>query len=218
VLHLLLVILPLGLAAAVSPVMTTEQAVLLAAPGGRRTASLYAAGTGLVLAAYVAAVILLGQSLSLPRAPQLDARLDLLVGGILLALSLALRLWYARHPPRPRTSRPLMSPPRAFAFGVFSMSTNVTSLALVLPAAKEIAASGLGPWWSGVAGALLVVTVCLPAWGPVVLVSATPGPAGRLLGRLERLIDRRGRTLVVVLVAAAGAFFVARGALRLLGG
>ena len=49
-LHLLVVLVPLGLAASVSPVMLTEQTVLLAGPQGRRTGFLYAAGTGVVLA------------------------------------------------------------------------------------------------------------------------------------------------------------------------
>ncbi|MGZ4459999.1 MAG: hypothetical protein ACXVW2_09365 [Nocardioidaceae bacterium] len=44
-LHLLLVLVPLGLAAAVGPVMLTEQTVLLAGPQGRRSGLLYAAGT-----------------------------------------------------------------------------------------------------------------------------------------------------------------------------
>src|SRR4249919_1312962 len=47
--HLLLVLVPLGLAAGVSPVMLTEQTVLLAGPGGTRTGWAYAAGTATVL-------------------------------------------------------------------------------------------------------------------------------------------------------------------------
>ncbi|QBR90915.1 GAP family protein [Nocardioides euryhalodurans] len=216
-LHLLIVVLPLGLAAAVSPVMVTEQAVLLAGPRGRRTAALYAAGTGTVLAGLVGAVLLLGRSLSLPRAPQLDASLDLLIGGLLLALAAVLGVWHpGRRRTKERSHRPL-TPAGAFAFGAFSMATNVTTLALVVPAAKEIAASPLAVWEHVTAALLLVGVVCLPAWGPVALTSVAPGPASRLLARMQRLIDRHGRLLVTLLIVAAGGFFVVRGILRLAG-
>ncbi|MGH3365325.1 MAG: hypothetical protein ACRDOW_11425, partial [Nocardioidaceae bacterium] len=60
-LHLLLVLVPLGLAASVSPVMLTEQTVLLAVPGGRRAGLLYAAGAAIVLVLLVAAVLVMGR-------------------------------------------------------------------------------------------------------------------------------------------------------------
>jgi threonine/homoserine/homoserine lactone efflux protein len=217
VLHLLFVLVPLGLASSVSPVMLTEQTVLLAAPEGRRTGLLYAVGTATVLVVVVGGVVMLGQSLELPAAPHLNASLDLLVGGLLLALALVLRLW--RRPERPEQgrTRQRMNPPAAYAFGVFSMATNVTTLALVVPAAKEIAASELAAWEGVVAAALLVTVACVPAWGPVALVSVATETAGRLLDRVERLIHRRGRLMVVVLVGAAGTFLLVRGLVRLAG-
>jgi threonine/homoserine/homoserine lactone efflux protein len=218
VLHLLLVLLPLGLAAAVSPVMLTEQTVLLATPDGRRTGLLYATGTVVVLTLLVGGVVLLGQSLSLPAAPHLDAALDLLLGALLCAIALMLHLWRRSDPSTSRQhTRKRMSPPAAFGFGVFSMATNVTTLALVAPAAKEIAASDVAAWEGVVAAALLVSLGCVPAWAPVVLVAVAPQTAGGLLDRLELLIQRHGRLLVVVLIAAAGVFLLVRGAARLTG-
>lgn len=216
-LHLLFVLVPLGLAAAVSPVMLTEQTVLLAAPEGRRTGLLYAAGTVTVLTVLVCGIALVGQSLSLPKAPHLDASLDLLIGGLLLALALALHLRHPRHHAARRRSDHRMKPPEAFAFGVFSMATNATTLALVVPAAKEIAASHVTEW-EGIATATLLVTVaCLPAWGPVALTSVAPVTACRFLNWLEQLIHRLGHLLVILLIAAAGAFLLLRGLLRLVG-
>lgn len=216
-LHLVFVLVPLGLAASVSPVMLTEQTVLLAAPEGRRTSLLYAAGTVTVLAVLVGSIVLLGQSLSLPKAPHLSASLDLLVGTLLLVLAIALHVWRpSNHSPHPR-NRQRMNPPAAFAFGVFSMATNVTTLALVLPGAKEIAASHLGAGEGIAAAALLVTVACLPAWGPVALTSIAPGTATRLLNRLERLFHRHGRLLATLLVAAAAALLLLRGLLRLVG-
>lgn len=215
--HLLLVLVPLGLAAAVSPVMVTEQTVLLAGPKGRRTGLLFAAGSSAVLVTLVAGTLLAGRSLSLPRAPHLDAALDLVIGGLLLALAALLSLWHGGDRESRRRSRERVSQPAAFAFGAFSMATNVTTLALVLPAAKEIAASHVPTWGGLVAAVLLVALADLPAWGPVALESAAPTTAHRLLTLLDRLVHRHGRVLVALLVAAAGAFLVTRGVARLVG-
>ncbi|WP_030483508.1 GAP family protein [Nocardioides aequoreus] len=217
-LHLLAVVLPLALAAAVSPVMLTEQAVILAAPGGRRLAWRYAAGTAVVLSALVGVVVTAGQSLSLPQAPRLNASLDLAVGAALLLLALVLWRLQRERPPRAKPPRERMSPSRAFGFGAFSMATNVTSLALVVPAAKEIASSDLATASCVVAAVLLVGVVCLPAWGPVAATALAPAVAERVLTRLHDLIDQHGRTLVVLLVAAAGTFLVVRGVVRLVTG
>jgi hypothetical protein len=67
------------------------------------------------------------------------------------------------------------------------------------------------------AAALLVALGCLPAWGPVALDTALPEAADRLLGRLERVITEHGRTLVALLIGAAGLFFLGRGIIHLVG-
>ena len=80
----LAVILPLGLAGAVSPVMLTEQTVLLAGPDGRRAGVRYAAGVVLTTFVIVVAIVLVGRAISLPTEPHLDASLDLVVGLVLV--------------------------------------------------------------------------------------------------------------------------------------
>ena len=216
-LHLLVVLVPLGLAASVSPVMLTEQTVLLAGPQGRRTGFLYAAGTGVVLAVFVGAILFVGRSISLPKAPHLDAALDLVVGGVLLALAVAVRLLPTGHHDEHEHEPKQLSPPAAFGFGIFAMATNFTTLALVVAAGKEIAADHVAIWEVAVAAVLLVALGCLPAWGPVALDSAAPATADRLLDNLELLIARYGRPTVVVVIGAAGAFLVVRGIVRLVG-
>ena len=102
-----------------------------------------------------------------------------------------------------------MGPRTALAFGVVSMATNITTLALVVPAAKEVAASDLGPAGRAVAVIVLVVLASIPAWSPVALTEVAPGPAERGLRALSDLIRRRGRLLTVACLAgvrgAAGA-------------
>jgi hypothetical protein len=216
VLHLLLGVLPLAAAASVSPMMLTEQTVLLAGPDGRRAARRYATGVVLVATVAVVVVLTLGRSLVLPRAPQLSASLDLVAGALLLVLAAIVHRRRPRRAPRPRTGpRRRMSGPRAVAFGMVSMATNVTSLALVVPAAKEIAASRLAVGWWLPPLLLLVAAATAPAWGPVALDAAVPRASARVLGALQRTIDRHGRTLVVVLLVGGAVYVLVRGTVRL---
>lgn len=215
-LRVLAVVVPLGLAGAVSPVMLTEQTVLLAAPGGRRAATRYAIGAVLTLLLFASVLVVFGRSISLPQEPHLDATLDLVLGALLTALALMVR---GRRPraraPRPR--RGAMSPRAALTFGVVSMATNLTTLALVVPAAKEIAASDLGPASRAVVVVVLVALAAIPAWSPVALTEIARGPAERGLRALADLIARRGRLLTVVCLAGSGALLLLRGVVRLLG-
>jgi hypothetical protein len=216
VLHLLLVVVPLGLAAGVSPVMLTEQTVLLAAPGGRRAAWLYAVGTIAVLVLLCLGLLALGRRLSLPSAPHLDAALDLWIGGGLLVLAVAVHLlWKRKRGGDSRRQTHHLSSPAAFGFGVFAMATNVTTLALVVAATREVAASPVATWQRIVVGTLVVVLACLPAWGPVALAATAPHAADRVLGEVDDLLRRSGRLLVVLVLAAGGVFLVVRGMLRM---
>ena len=214
-------VVPLGLAGAVSPVLLTEQTVLLAGPGGYRAGLRFAAGAGLVLLIIVCSLVLFGRAISLPTAPKLDATLDLVLGLALLVVAVVVRRLGRRNaggagaddedPSSPHRSQ------AAFPFGAFSMATNFTTLALMAPAAKEISAAGVDIAERAVLVLVLVGLATIPAWLPVALVRVAPGPAQRILAALQTLIARHGRTAVVVLLGAAGVFFVARGLIRLLG-
>ena len=81
----LAIVIPLGLAGAVSPVMLTEQSVLLANPDGGRAAVRYAAGVVVTALVIVVAFGLFGRAISLPTEPHLDATLDLVLGLVLSA-------------------------------------------------------------------------------------------------------------------------------------
>jgi threonine/homoserine/homoserine lactone efflux protein len=214
-LHLLAVVVPLGLSAAVSPVMLSEQVVVLGSPRGRRAAALYALGTAVVLALVVLASAVLGRSIRLPSAPHLDATGDLVLGAALLVMALALR----RHRSRPATPRPPrgpMSPPVAFGFGMVSMATNATTLALVLVAVKDVTASGRPDVEQAAALALLVVLGTAPAWFPV-LLAALPGRSAQALGALSDAVSRHAKGLAVLILLVVGGFLVVRGVVRLAG-
>lgn len=213
--HLFAVVLPLGLSAAVSPVMFTQQVFLVGGPDGRRSANLFLAGAGVVVLAVAGAVWFAGGAVNLPAVPRLDAAADVFLGVLLLALSGAVALRRTRAPEAEAGPVKAMPASAAFGFGVFSMATNVTTLAIVIAAAKEVAASGQGV--STRVGSLVVLLflACLPAWSPVVLAALPRGI--ELLNGVRERGGRYTRQALVVVLLAVGAFFAVRGVLRLSG-
>jgi uncharacterized membrane protein YbhN (UPF0104 family) len=224
VLAALAVVIPLGLGGAVSPVMLTEQTVLLAGPEGASAGVRYAAGVVLTTSVIVVVIVLFGRAISLPTEPHLDATLDLVLGLVLVNVAV-LALVSGRHrsdsPNRKSTDDPAARASRqartAFAFGVFAMATNFTTLALIAPAAKEISRTDAEIAAATVLVLVLVGLVSMPAWVPVALTRIAPGPSQRGLAAVRDQIARRGRGFTVGLLSAAGLFFIARGLIRLLG-
>jgi threonine/homoserine/homoserine lactone efflux protein len=224
VLAALALVIPLGLGGAVSPVMLTEQTVLLAGPDGRRAGVRYAAGVVLTTFVIVVAIVLFGRAISLPTEPHLDASLDLVLGLVLVFVAVLVFVLGRRRggPPsrkggddRPRTSASRQAR-AAFPFGVFSMATNVTTLALIAAAAKEISRADAEIAAVAVLVLVLVGLVSTPAWVPVALTRVAPGPSQRAFAALREQIARRGRVVTVGLLSAAGLFFIGRGLTRLL--
>ncbi len=214
-LGVLVLILPFGLAGAVSPMMLVEQTVILAGPDGRRSGIRYAVGAAGTLLVIAGALVLFGRAIALPGEPTLDATLDLVIGGALLGAGVVL----GRRRPRPKPPRAhhrsLMGPKRALGFGAFSMATNVTTIAFVIPGAKIIAASDLGDAGRILALIVLVGLASVPAWLPVALTSMAPGPAARALGALRVLVEHHGREIVVLVLIGLGILLIVRGLLHL---
>jgi hypothetical protein len=220
----LALVFPLGLGGAVSPVMLTEQTVLLTGPGGVRAGTRFALGAIIALTLIVIAVVLFGRAISLPTEPQLDATLDLILGVILLVAAIVVfALCRRRRGPGARVSEHGLRADvsrrdrAALPFGVFAMATNFTTLALIVPAAKEVSSAGVDVAGRMVLVVLLVVLASTPAWAPVVLTLLAPGTSQRALTALGEQITRHGRAASVVLLGAAGLFLAGRGILRLLG-
>ena len=220
----LAVIIPLGLGGAVSPVMLTEQTVLLAGPDGGRAGVRYAAGVVLTTFVIVVAIERFGRAISLPTKPHLDATLDLVLGLVLVNVAVLVLVSGRRRSGSPsrkggddRGASGSRQARAAFAFGVFAMATNFTTLALLAPAAKEISRADVEIAAEAVLVLVLVGLVSMPAWVPVALTRAAPGPSQRGLAAVRDQIARRGRGFTVGLLSAAGLFFIGRGLIRLLG-
>ena len=220
----LAVVIPLGLGGAVSPVILTEQTLLLAGPDGGRAGVRYAAGVVLTTFVVVVAIVLFGRAVSLPTRPHLDATLDLVLGLVLVNVAVLVVVSGRRRGGSPsrkggddRSASGSRKARAAFAFGVFAMATNVTTLALIAPAAKEISRTDVEVAAEAVLVLVLVGLVSMPAWLPVVLTRVAPGPSQRALTAVRDQIARRRRGFRVGLLSAAGLFFIGRGLIRLLG-
>ena len=204
--------------------MLTEQTVLLAGPHGGRAGVRYAAGVVLTAFVIVVAIVLFGRAVSLPTEPHLDATLDLVLGLVLVNVAVLVLVSGRRRGGSPsrkggddRGAGGLHRARAALSFGVFSMATNVTTLALIAAAAKEISRTDVAIAAEAVLVLVLVGLVSMPAWVPVVLTRVAPGPSQRGLTAVRDQIARRGRGFTVGLLSAAGLFFVGRGLIRLLG-
>jgi threonine/homoserine/homoserine lactone efflux protein len=214
VLPVLLLILPFGFASALSPVMLTEQTVLLSSEGGRRAGRRYAAGAFLVALLYVSVLVLFGQVISLPQEPKLDSTLDIALGAFLVVVALLIHRGRSRasqEKAEPKKSHRSFGPNRAFGFGVFSMATNFTTLALLVPGSKLIAAGNLLLPERALLVLVLAGLAATPAWLPVALTEAVPGPARRGLDWMGSMISNHGRQVIVGLVGGLGLLLILRG-------
>lgn len=217
---LLSTLLPLCLAATLSPVLLTEQLLILG-KSGARSGLAYLAGLVVVLAAATAVALLVGTTLQLPARPHLSAQTDIALGAALIVLGIAARLLGLRrrregagHAARKKT-KSSDSPLAAFTLAVGSMATDVTTLALVLVAAKDIAASRAGLLTLVVAVLMLLAFGSLPAWLPLLVAALSPRRGLAALQGLSAFVTKHGRTVVLILVVAVGVYLVVRGIVRL---
>lgn len=213
--------LPFALAGAVSPMVLTEQTVLLTTAGGRRTASIYVVGAVLVLTVYVSLLLLFGNLISFPAHESFSASVDLGLGIALLLFASFLRhrgkVKAARRVEKKekKEARIAVGPVQAFGFGLLGMATNVTTLAALVPAAKIISDGDLALTDNAVLGLIVVVIASIPAWVPVVLTLIAPGPADRFLEALGDFFHRRGRLILVLIFGLLGLYLIVAGLLKL---
>ncbi len=168
-------VIPLALAAAISPVLFILQLnTLTGARPIARGASL-TAGAALVLIAGSTIGVLLGGTGFSDR-ETLQAVINIAFGLLLIAVGLRALL----RPPKPKPAQPNAeqkpaSIGRSFLAGAGGMASNVTTFALYIPALALIAGSGLPLGQRGLATLVILVITLMVAWVPWVLAVAVPG-------------------------------------------
>lgn len=208
---LLVVLLPIGLAGAVSPMLLTEEMLLLSLPGGRKASRWFALAAILVLSLLVCALVLFGRAIAMPHiSKHTSAQVDVGLGVLLLLL--AVYGWRKRPAEKEKPAQLSgMDARAAFSFGLFSMATNFTTIFLMVPGAREIAESKLALPERAVATVFLIMLAAIPVWLPLLLTWIAPGAADRALGALGNALQKHGRQIATPLISIVGIYLTARG-------
>lgn len=195
--ELLGIVVPLAAGAAISPTTLALQLFVLS----RKTAPLarawaIAAGYALVLLVEMAIAFAFaasgpGGSTSKPEA---WLKLACAVGLALLGV-VALR-----RPPKPRKVRAESSNPalgRYLAIGIVLMATNVTTVALYLPAMHHVGVSDVGPLAQALAAVVVLTITLIPAVAPPLAMTLAGDRAGAALDRLSDFCSRHSQAIDV---------------------
>lgn len=216
-------VLPLAFGAAVSPMVLAASVLILAGRDHPRTRALaFLAGASVPLfAAGAFGAIVLGRPSS-PSSPRFHVALSPSVDIVFGALLLLLALRAAVHKPPTANERASaktedaatsggVHATRFFVFGFWSMATNPTTLAMLIPASKDIGRSSADLAERALVFAVLLAVTLSPIIVPIALEMVAPTYAHRVLGRLGQAARSHRRVIAAVVMAVLGVYLLARG-------
>jgi threonine/homoserine/homoserine lactone efflux protein len=206
---LLAQVIPLALAAAISPVVFLVQLTTLTGPKPIARGSALTAGAAVVLIVLSTIGVAFGGT-SFSSNETLKAALNIVLGALLIAVGLRALL----KPPKTKSAEPDEKPTsvgRSFVSGAAAMASNVTSFALYIPALALIAGSGLPLGQRGIAALIILLITLMVAWVPLLLAAIVPGASSRLLPTLGRWMTENDRWIQVVLGFGFGIWLVVKG-------
>jgi hypothetical protein len=202
-------VVPLALAAAISPVLFLLQLNTLTGPRPLARGSALTAGAAIVLIVGSTLAVALGGTGFSTRST-LQAAINIGFGVLLIAVGLRALL----KPPKPKPPDPDVKPAsigRSFLAGAGGMASNVTTFALYVPALALIAGSELPLGQRGLAGLTILVLTLMVAWVPLLLAATVPVASRRLLPALGRWMTDNNRWIQVVLGLGFGIWLLAKG-------
>jgi threonine/homoserine/homoserine lactone efflux protein len=204
-------VIPLALAAAISPVIFLLQLTTLTGPRPLARGAALTAGAAVVLIVLSSLGVALGGT-SFSSDDTLKGVLNIVLGSLLVAVGLRALL----RPPKPsepadRDDAKPTSVGRSFLAGAAGMGSNVTSFALYIPALALIAGSELGPGQRGLAALIILLITLMVAWMPLLLAAAVPGASTRVLPAIGGWMTRNNRWIQVVLGFGFGIWLIAKG-------
>jgi threonine/homoserine/homoserine lactone efflux protein len=207
--RLLSQVIPLALGAAISPVLFLLTLTTLAGarPLVRGVALTAGAAVPLILLGSFAFAI----GGSLHASGTTKAAIDLALGVLLVLVGLRA---LAKGPAEPKPAgepKRTAGPVRSFALGFAAMATNVTTLALYMPAMKLIATSHVSTADRALAHVIVALITLAPAAVPVALVAVAPGSSRRVLAAVSRFMNDHRRAIPVALGFGFGAWLIVKG-------
>jgi cytochrome c biogenesis protein CcdA len=202
-------IVPLALAAAISPVVFLLQLNTLTGPRPIARGTALTAGAALVLIIGSTLGVVLGGT-GFSTRNTLQAAINIGFGVLLILVGLRALL----RPPKPKPSDSETKPTsvgRSFLAGAGGMASNVTTFALYIPALALIAGSELPLGQRGLAALIILLITLMVAWVPLVLAVAVPGASTRLLPAVGRWMTANNRWIQVVLGLGFGIWLLVKG-------
>lgn len=206
---LLAEVIPLALAAAISPVVFLLQLNTLTGPRPLSRGAALTAGAAIVLIIGSTLGVLLGGTGFSDR-PTLQAAINIGFGVLLILVGLRALL----RPPKPKQAEPDEKPTslgRSFLAGMGGMASNVTTFALYIPALALIAGSNLPLGQRGLAALIILLITLMVAWVPLLIAAVVPGATTRLLPALGGWMTRNDRWIQVVLGLGFGIWLFVKG-------
>jgi threonine/homoserine/homoserine lactone efflux protein len=183
-------VVPLALGAAISPVLFLLTLTTLT--GERPLARGLALTAGAAVPLALLGAFAFAISGSLHTSSTTKAGIDLALGVVLLLVGVHALV---EAPPAPRPAdepKRAAGPARSFALGFGAMATNVTTLALYLPAMKLIATSHVSDADRALAHVIVALITLALAVLPVTLVAVAPVSSRRILGALGAFMTEHG--------------------------
>jgi hypothetical protein len=201
-------VIPMALAAAISPVIFLLQLdTLTGARPIARGAAVTAGAAGVLILVSSAGVLLGGSG---PSAEDwLQALIKVGFGALLIAIGIRALV----RPPTPKTSS--RSTPRgvgrSFVAGAAAMASNLTTFALYIPALALVVGSGLPRGQQGVVALIMLLLTLMVAWVPLVSAAVIPGATERWLPAVGRWMTANDRWIRVVLGFGFGLWLLLAG-------
>lgn len=208
---------PLALGAAVSPSILTMSVLILSRDHGRSRMVAFTIANLIVLTAIgIAGFFAFKGTIPTDRPPSANAAaaaVDTALGLILVIFGIRAMLRPAPEAPAKEESKPDSGPQtvRFFLLGVVLMLSNFTTLALFLPADKEIVIATVPAGDKAIVLAGLIVVATVTAWLPLLLTVTVPRLAAPVLAALDRFTTVHRKAITVVVCLAFGAYLLVKG-------
>jgi len=211
-------LLPIGMAAALSPIPIIGVVLVLESAKARVNGPLFALGwVGGLVAVSTIATVAAGDA-SDPGSTAATGVNWVLTGIGVLFLLMAVSQWKKRPHPGETAELPgwmasieSVSPAKALALGAGLSAANPKNLALTLAAAAIIAEAGLDTSDTAIALAVFVAIGSATVVGAVLFALVAPTRAHRSLGRVKQFMAANNATIMMVVLLILGAKFLGDG-------
>lgn len=210
-------VLPLAAGAAISPTILTLSVLILSGPHGKaRQAIFTAVNVGIMIL-----LAILGTKLLTHVAAHKGGGSHAATEGIYVTLGIVMILLAIKERFRPssesddetpkESTAKGVSPAKYASLGVVMTVTNFTTLALFIPALREIAVSKVPDGDKLLAGAILVTMATLTAWLPLLGTVLLPKSAAKVLSAVHDFTTNYKHQIVETVLLVFGVYMLFKG-------